>query len=48
MAEESRSARRRSRESGTLGAGTVNWYGESIGELRAERGVVVHAAPPGE
>lgn len=27
---------------------TVDWYGKSIGELRAERGVVVHAAPPGE
>ncbi|MBN2447350.1 MAG: methane monooxygenase, partial [Phycisphaerae bacterium] len=24
---------------------TVDWYGKSIGELRAERGVVVHAAP---
>ncbi|MDZ4235661.1 MAG: methane monooxygenase [Dietzia sp.] len=27
---------------------TVDWYGKSLGELREERGVVVHAAPPGE
>lgn len=27
---------------------TVDWYGKSLGELREERGVVVHAAPPGQ
>ncbi len=27
---------------------TVDWYGKSIEELRAERGVVVHAAPAGD
>lgn len=27
---------------------TVDWYGKSLGELREERGVVVHATPPGQ
>ncbi|PND54258.1 methane monooxygenase [Mycobacterium sp. ENV421] len=27
---------------------TVDWYGKSITELREERGVLVHAAPPAE